>query len=71
MARDGESYAMLEIIFNNRRYDLGASCNFGSLTELIYLTMTNSREISSYLGGRSILAKREINEFMEKIAKVE
>lgn len=71
VARDGESYAMLEIIFNNRRYDLGASCNFGSLTELIYLTMTNSREISSYLGGRSILAKREINEFMEKIAKVE
>lgn len=70
VVRDPQSQEMLDIIFENRMYDIGGCCNFASLTELIYLTMDNSREVSSFVGGRVRLAGREIDSMMANLAKL-
>lgn len=66
VVRDPESSEMLDLIFENRKYDIGACCNFGSLTQIIYLTMDGSRDYSSYIGGRELLAKKEVQAMVKK-----
>ena len=48
IARDEESSDMLDIIFANRRYDVGDIFDFGGLgNEVIFMTMTLARDITS------------------------
>ncbi len=71
VAKDADSVRMLDLIFENRRYDIGGCCNFGSLTELIYLTMNNNRDVSSFLGGRTIIARKDIEAMVRNLNKQE
>lgn len=46
--RDDESTKMLDIIFNSTVYDIGAIYQFGNISwEIIYMTMTENRDIAS------------------------
>ena len=48
LTRDEESTDMLDIIFSNRRYDIGDIYDFGGLgNEVIYMSMTAARDIVS------------------------
>lgn len=46
--RDNESTEMLDLIFNSTVYDIGAIYQFGNISwEIIYMTMTENRDIAS------------------------
>ena len=46
--RDNESTEMLDLIFNSNVYDIGAIYQFGNISwEIIYMTMTENRDIAS------------------------
>jgi len=68
VVRDEESIEMLDLIFENRLYDLGACLNFQALTEVIYLTMKDrgpSRDIVSYFRGRVPIAKKDMERMVD------
>jgi hypothetical protein len=52
IARDEESSQMLDILFNNRFYDLGIICDFGDLKSFIYMVINNEENIVSYVDTR-------------------
>lgn len=70
-ARDEESLDMLDLIFQNRRYDIGGACNFGDLTKLIYLTMTKDNNVASYISSKIQVAENDIKNLVEKIQSLD
>ncbi|MHB1154897.1 MAG: hypothetical protein ACYCWE_22260 [Eubacteriales bacterium] len=60
ITRDEESSVMLDIIFANRRYDIGAICTFGGLQDIVYMPMTYDRDIASYVEKRMSAAEKAV-----------
>ena len=67
MARDDESLDMLDIIFGNRTYDIGAIGTYGTLNELIYLVMNYDMNVTSWVDKRIDKAQKDIDKLVEKI----
>jgi len=67
IARDDESLEMLELIFKNRTYDIGAIGMYGGLNEILYLPMTYDLNVASYVEKRMPKAEKDINKLIEKI----
>jgi hypothetical protein len=67
VARDEESLDMLDIIFGNRTYDIGAIGTYGQLNELIYLVMTYDMNLSSWVEKRLERAQKDIDKLVGKI----
>lgn len=66
-SRDEESSDMLDIIFASRVYDLGAINNWGDYSwQIIYMTMTNNRDIASLYSKRESTALKDIEKTIEK-----
>jgi hypothetical protein len=61
IARDNESSQMLDILFANRRYDLGLILDMGDLRSFIYMVMTYDDNIVSYVEKRLKMANKEID----------
>ncbi|MCL1793734.1 MAG: hypothetical protein FWG34_07680 [Oscillospiraceae bacterium] len=67
VARDEESLEMLDIIFGNRTYDIGAIGTYGTLNEVIYLVMNYDMNVSSWVEKRLEKAQKDIDKLIEKI----
>ncbi|MCL2099762.1 MAG: hypothetical protein FWH24_04925 [Oscillospiraceae bacterium] len=67
IARDDESLEMLDIIFSNRTFDIGAIGRFGELRDVLWETMTFNTNIASWLESRINRAERDIERLIEKI----
>ena len=67
VARDEESLDMLDIIFGNRTYDIGAIGTYGQLNELIYLVMTYDMNLTSWVDKRLDKAQKDIDKLVGKI----
>jgi hypothetical protein len=67
VARDDESLDMLDIIFGNRTYDIGAIGTYGTLNELIYLVMNYDMNVTSWVDKRIDKAQKDIDKLVEKI----
>jgi len=64
LTRDEESLDMLDIIFDNRVYDVGDIYNFGDIAgQLIYMTMTYDRNMASKYES----LEKSINAAIEKL----
>jgi len=68
IARDEESLEMLNIIFKNRTYDIGAIGMYGKLNEILYLPMTYDLNVTSYVEKRFPAAERDIQKLIDKIS---
>lgn len=64
IARDNESSQMLDILFANRRYDLGIILDMGDLRSFIYMVMTYDDNIISYIDRRLTAANNDINKLI-------
>ena len=72
IARDEESSKMLDIIFENRAYDIGDVFDFGGLgSEVIYMSMTFDRNIVSKYEKKEAGAIKAIAKLIEKIQEIE
>jgi len=71
VARDDESLEMLDIIFGNRTYDIGAIGTFGGLNEIIYLVMNYDMAVMSYVDRRIERAERDIERLVERIENLD
>ncbi|MCL2097083.1 MAG: hypothetical protein FWH10_09330 [Oscillospiraceae bacterium] len=72
IARDEESAEMLDIIFNNRVYDIGDVYDFGGIGyDLIFMTMTFNRNIVSTYERRESSALRAIDRLVERVLEIE
>ena len=71
IARDDESLEMLELIFKNRTYDIGAIGMYGGLNEILYLPMTYDLNVASYVEKRMPKAEKDINKLLEKINELD
>jgi len=71
IARDDESLAMLDIIFGNRTYDIGAIGTYGSLNEVIYLVMTYDMNVTSWVDKRLDRAQKDIDKLIDKIQNLD
>lgn len=69
IARDEESSEMLDIIFANRRYDIGAICTFGGLQDIVYMPMTYDRDIASYVAKRQRSADTAVDKIIAALDK--
>jgi ABC-type glycerol-3-phosphate transport system substrate-binding protein len=67
VARDEESLEMLDMIFGNRTYDIGAIGTFGELNMMIYLVMDYDLNVSSWVERRIERAERDIDRLIERI----
>jgi len=67
IARDEESLDMLNIIFKNRTYDIGAIGMYGKLNEILYLPMTYDLNVASYVEKRLPTAEKDIQKLVDKI----
>ena len=67
IARDDESLEMLDIIFGNRTYDIGAIGTYGSLNEIIYLVMNYDMNVASWVDKRLARAQKDIDKLIDKI----
>jgi len=67
IARDEESLEMLDLIFKNRTYDIGAIGMYGGLNEILYLPMTYDLNVASYVEKRMAKAQKDIDKLIEKI----
>jgi hypothetical protein len=67
VARDDESLEMLDIIFGNRTYDIGAIGTYGSLNEIIYLVMTYDMNVASWVDKKMAKAEKDIDKLINKI----
>ena len=66
ITRDNESEEMLDIIFSTRIYDNGDIYDFGGIgSELINMTMTYNRDISSKIASK----EKQINSAIEKLVE--
>jgi len=64
IARDNESSQMLDILFANRRYDLGIILDMGDLRSFIYMVMTFDDNITSYIDTRLVKANADIDKLV-------
>ena len=65
--RDEESADMLDIIFSTQVYDLGAIYNFGGYSwEIIWMTMSQNRDIVSLFERRVPAAERDIERMIDR-----
>jgi hypothetical protein len=71
IARDEESLGMLDLIFGNRTYDIGAIGTFGGLNEIIFLAMTFDLNVVSYVESRMDRAARDIERLVERITELD
>jgi hypothetical protein len=72
IARDEESSKMLDIIFENRAYDIGDVFDFGSLgSDLLNMTMTFDRNIVSKYEKKEANALKAIDKLVEKILEID
>ena len=72
VSRDNESEGMLDIIFDNRVYDLGIIYDFGSYGwDVIAMTMTNNRNIVSIYERSEARANSEIQKLIENLQNLE
>ena len=67
IARDNESSQMLDILFANRRYDLGLILDMGDLRSFIYMVMTYDTNIVSYVEKRLRLANKDIEKLTQAL----
>jgi phage regulator Rha-like protein len=71
-ARDEESEAMLDIIFGNRVYDIGAVYAFGNVfIDLITLADTNNRNVASYYERRQGAMERDIERLIMRFEEMD
>ena len=71
VSRDGESEAMLDIIFSSHVYDPGYIYNFADLPwEMISLTMRQNRDIASFYERRLNAAERGIERFITALGNL-
>jgi ABC-type glycerol-3-phosphate transport system substrate-binding protein len=72
VSRDNESEAMLDIIFASRIYDPGAIYNFGGYSvDLIMMTMTQNRNITSLYEKSENRAVKDIEKLIENLQKLD
>lgn len=72
LTRDDESAVMLDIIFKSTVYDIGAIYNFGDFSwQIIYMTMTENRDIASMYTKPEKSAVNAINKTIESYQKIE
>jgi hypothetical protein len=72
IARDEESSKMLDIIFNNRTYDIGDVFDFGGLGyDVIFMSMTYDRNIVSKYEKKEANAIKAINKLVDKIQEID
>jgi len=71
VARDDESLDMLDIIFGNRTYDIGAIGTYGTLNEVIYLVMNYDMNVASWVDKRMDRAQKDIDKLIDKIYALE
>ena len=71
VARDDESLEMLDIIFGNRTYDIGAIGTYGTLNEVIYLVMNYDMNVTSWVEKRMPKAEKDIAKLIERIETLE
>ena len=65
--RDDESADMLDIIFSTQVYDLGAIYNFGGYSwEIIWMTMSQDRDIVTLVERRERIAERDIERMIDR-----
>lgn len=69
IARDNESSQMLDILFANRRYDLGVILDMGDLRSFIYMVMNYDTNIVSYVEKRLRLANKDIEKLTDALLK--
>ena len=68
VSRDSDSEDMLNIIFNNKTYDLGGIYDFGGIVgELMYHTMTFKRTMASFYEKNENKANKDINKLIDSI----
>jgi len=67
IARDDESLEMLDLIFKNRTYDIGAIGTYGTLNEILYLPMTYDLNVASYVDKKLPKAEKDIQKLIDKI----
>lgn len=68
VARDDESEAMLDFIFNNIFFDIGEAYNFGGIYGQIYtMAVTNNTNIVSWLDRNTARINREIEAFIDAV----
>ena len=66
VSRDEESREMLDIIFANRHYDLGEIYDPGNIAyNLIFMTMTNNRDIASTWASNEKLTNLQLKKMIE------
>lgn len=69
--RDEESADMLDIIFDSQVYDLGAIYNFGGYSwDIIWMTMSNNRDIVSLYEKKEKTGLRDIEKIAEKYVEI-
>jgi len=71
IARDDESLEMLELIFKNRTYDIGAIGMYGGLNEILYMPMTYDLNVVSYVDKRMAKAEKDISKLIDKISNLD
>jgi len=72
IARDDESSKMLDIIFENRAYDIGDVFDFNTLgSDVIYMSMTFDRNMVSKYEKKEAGALKAITKMVEKIQGIE
>ena len=70
-ARDEESQSMLELMFDNRIYDIGDIYQFGGIaTELIFMTMRYDKNFVSMCEKRQNTAAKDIDRLVKKITEL-
>jgi hypothetical protein len=69
IARDNDSSEMLDILFANRRYDLGIILDMGDLRSFIYMVMTYDDNITSYVETRMKRADADIEKLVTALQK--
>lgn len=69
IARDEQSSEMLDIIFANRRYDIGAICTFGGLQDIVFMPMTYDSDITSYVAKRLPAAEKDVEKIITALSE--
>ncbi len=68
--RDDESAQMLDLIFDNRTYDIGNICGFGGLADVV-LNLWKTPDIASTLASKQSAAENDLNKLIETIRSLD
>ena len=70
--RDNDSEAMLDIIFNSRAYDIGATYEFGGMVgDFVRMTSTKDRNIISRYEAKADVIQADINKVVDIFKKLD